>query len=116
MRQETIFKIGGKDYVFCLTIGAFVPIEREIGKSLLALLNPAEGKFTEAMTVENMKTILKYGLKDVKKDDDTIYELMEQFIADGNTLDTLAGKVLEAVLLKSDFFIPKAQSQKVEKA
>ena len=67
MRQETIFKIGGKDYKFVLTIGAFVPMEKELGKSLLALLNPAEGKFTEAMTVENMKTILKYGLQGIKK-------------------------------------------------
>lgn len=115
MRQETIFKIGGKDYKFVLTIGAFVPMEKELGKSLLALLNPAEGKFAEAMTVENMKTILKYGLQGIKRDDDTVYDLMDKFIEDGNTIDMLAGKVLEAVLLKSDFFLPRAAKVKAEK-
>lgn len=116
MRKETIFNIGGKDYTFCLTIGAFVPMEKELGQSLLSLLNPSEGKFTEAMTVEHMKTILKYGLKGIDKDDDKVYELMEQFIADGGTLDTLAGKILEAVLLKSDFFIPSEIRKTMDKA
>ena len=112
MREETIFKAGGKEYKFVLKIQSFVPMERELGKSLLSLINPAEGKFTEVMTVENMKTILKYGLVDIPKDDDAVYDFMDAYIMDGGTIDTLAGKILEALLLKSDFFIPHTKAKK----
>ena len=112
MREETIFKAGGKEYKFILKIQSFVPMERELGKSLLSLINPAEGKFTDAMTIENMKTILKYGLTDIPKDDNAVYDFMDDFIADGGTIDTLAAKILDALLLKSDFFIPRAKEKK----
>lgn len=92
------------------TIGDLRKIERETGKSMVSTVlgrNPVT-----KINIDFILATMRYGLHDKIRDDDELYDLIDEYCADGeHCLDTLGAEIVLS-MYDTGFFIPRKRSEK----
>jgi hypothetical protein len=107
MKNKIKFTAGEKEYEMYFTIGDMRNLEREIGKSLISIINLGPEHIEEAMTIDVDVAAVRYGLHDKQRTDEEIYDIIQQFCDDGHNVDQLSGVFFQAIVETGIFYPTK---------
>ena len=105
MKNKIAFTVGKEKHEMYFSIGDMRNLEKEIGKSLISIINLGPDHITEAMTIDVDVAAVRYGLHDKIRNDEEIYDLLQQYCDDGHNLDQFSG-VFFTALIETGLFYP----------
>jgi hypothetical protein len=117
MKNKIAFTVGKEKHEMYFTIGDMRNLEQDIGKSLISIINLGPDHITEAMTIDVNVAAVRYGLHDKNRDDEEIYDLLQQYCDDGHNLDHFSGIFFRS-LVETGLFYPNkvvTEAKNVEK-
>lgn len=113
MKNTIDFNIGDTKYTLHYTILDMRCIEREIGRSLISVMNPNTSRLVQSFDIDCTVACLRYGLHDKQRTDDEIYDLLTQF-CQTRTLDAMSALCFQA-LIDTGIFLPAGALKNAEK-
>jgi hypothetical protein len=104
MKNTIELAINDKKYKLGFTILDMRNIEREIGRSLISVLNPNTSRLVQSFDIDCTVACLRHGLHDKLRTDDEVYDLITDYCK-VNSLDSLCAVCFQA-LIDTGIFLP----------
>lgn len=101
MKETIDITISGTQYRLYLTIGDLRHIEREVGRSILSIMGDGVGQLVASCNLDVLVSMLRWGIHDKlhgERDDDQIYDLLQAYCDDGNSIDDMTANFIGAIL------------------
>lgn len=108
MKKEVIFTQGNKEYKISFTIRSIAELERSIGRSIISMYASGAG-IIRMCGIEFTANALRYGMVNIGDRDP--YDVIDEFCEDGGLIDTLNGRIFDA-LAATGFFMKAAGAAK----
>ena len=104
MKNTIELVINDTKYKMGFTILDMRNIEREIGRSLISVLNPNTSRLVQSFDIDCTVACLRYGLHDKIRTDDEVYDLITDY-CQVKSLDSLCAVCFQA-LIDTGIFLP----------
>lgn len=101
MKETIDITIKGTQYRLYLTIGDLRHIEREVGRSILSIMGDGVGQLVASCNLDVLVSMLRWGIHDKlhgERNDDQIYDLLQAYCDDGNSIDDMTANFIGAIL------------------
>jgi hypothetical protein len=101
LKEAIDITISGTQYSLYLTIGDLRHIEREVGRSILSIMGDGVGQLVASCNLDVLVSMLRWGIHDKlhgKRNDDQVYDLLQAYCDDGNSIDDMTANFIGAIL------------------